>query len=120
MKEVRNTDIISDLRFVQPNECFKTVGKKTQKEGKVTSNIFHLLMTDLKKMEDYFVHDVMNDHDPKKFQKCLKWLQIQMNANMYIKPLMSRINHVCDKSNPANQTKVYEQPGNPIFHVITF
>ena len=29
MKEVRNIDITSDLRFVKANECFKAVGKKT-------------------------------------------------------------------------------------------
>ena len=139
-KANRNVEIISDVCFAKANEIFKGVSKMARENGKATTKSTPVMkQEDLERIATYFLHDIMNNPDPKKLQRCVLFYIIyffccyghenlyEMQTNtfeigtdpdgrQFIDQAIDKLdkNHRQDDSDPANQGRIYEQPGNKI------
>ena len=137
-KANRNIDIINDVRFTRANEMFKGVSKIARQNGKATTKSYPVIeQEDLERIATYFLHDTMNEPNPRKVQKCVLFYIIyffcrrgrenlyDMNINtfkigtdpdgtQYIYQDIDELdkNHRYDSSEPANEGRIYEQKGN--------
>ena len=130
-KANRNLDIIADPRFSKANEIFKGVSKIA-----TTKSYPVIEQQDLERIVAYFLHDIMNEPNPRKLQKCVLFYiiyffirrgcenlyEMQMNTfeigtdpdgRQYIFQAIDEFdkNHRINDTESANQGRIYELPG---------
>ena len=137
-KANRNIDIISDVRFSRANEMFKGVSKIARQTGKGSTKSYPVIaQEDLERIATYFLHDIMNEPDPKKLQRCVLFYIIYFfcrrgrenlydmktdtfaigtdpDGRQFIYQAVDEMdkNHRYDNIEPANEGRIYEQTGN--------
>ena len=140
-KSNRNTDIIGDVRFTKANEIFKGVSKIARENGKGTTKSTPVIaQEDLERIPNYFLHDVLNNPDPKKLQRCVLFYVIYFfcrqgrenlyemqtdtfdigmdpDGRQYIYQARDELdkNHRQNDTDPANQGRIYQQPGTNFY-----
>ena len=136
-KSNRNVDIIGDVRFTKANEIFKGVAKVSRQTGKGSTRSYPIIEDqDMQRIANFFLHDVLNKPDPVKVLKCVIFYVIYyfcrrgqenlylMNIDtfevgtdpdgkQYVFQAVDELdkNHRFDDTDPANQGRMYEQPG---------
>ena len=139
-KANRNLDIISDVCFTRANEMFKGVSKIARETGKGSTKSYPVIeQEDLERIATYFLHDIVNELDPRKLQKCVLFYIIyffchrgrenlyDMSINsfeigtdpdgrQYIYQAIDEMdkNHRYDSTEVANDGKIYEQTGKKL------
>ena len=137
-KANRSVDIIKDVKYTKANEIFKGISKLARKDGRATTRSTPVIAhEDLERIATYFLHDILNKPEPKKLQQCVLFYIIyffcrrgrenlyQMNlqtfetacdpdGTQYIFQSLDELdkNHQADCTEPANQGRIYERPGN--------
>lgn len=137
MKEMRNIDIIKDLRFTKTNEMFKAVSHNVCEKGLGTTKSYPPIEDDdMALISAYFDHDHMNHPDPRKLHKAVIFLIIyyfcrrgreniygftrdmfeiscEPNGTEFIFQAKGEEdkNHEIDNTTHANDGRMYEQKG---------
>lgn len=137
MKEERNLDIIKDVKFAKTNEMFKAVTTKARKKGLgFTKNTPPIEPDDMALLSQHFDHDFMNQPSPRLLQKAVLFniiyyfcrrgrqnihgftqdvfeLSTDPDGTQYVYQAIDEMdkNHGVDETRPANEGRMYEQPG---------
>ena len=126
---------IDNKKFIKANEMYCGDSKQLREKGKAAVKSYQVINEDdLKRIYKYFDHDIMNQPDPRKIQRCvifdtiyffchhgrenlytMTWDQFKIsfdsNGHHYVYQAIDEFNknHRIDDTDPANQARMYEQ-----------
>ena len=135
-----NIDIIGDVTYTKANEIFKGVAKIAREQGRGATKPYPVIAAeDMERIATYFLHDMINQPDPRKVVRCVIFYVIYFfccrgRENLYNMKLDTFAigcdpdgrqflyqaideldkNHRSDDQDEANQGRIYERPGTKI------